>query len=301
MSGCGGQGTETLASRRAALLGVVLAALAPPIGGCTGDRIVIGGQRPPSVSELSDPDAGSGRDGGTSPGGIGTPARCPESPGERRQVLGCWPTRQVGRWQGFWLGVPRYETAAGAAIEFPPGDIELRFGVDGGGTFSVGTAPGAAAACAPAADAGACARVGELRAGFGYRLEQVRLEDAGERGTPRVAGDSPPRAGELMQFQLRLGEPWDPWCASASASECRGAVCLAAQTAHESLPAPDAVTLGEDGVSCRCVADRCVAEAAALALSLSMSADGRALRGAYVPGDARWPPVSLELFRVGDP
>jgi hypothetical protein len=274
-----------------AVLGVMLAA-------CAGDRIVVGGQLPPVVSEVVDADAGAGRDGGTTPSGIGTRAQCPVSPGERRELLGCWPTRQVGGWRGFWLGLPRYETADGVGAEFPPGDVVMRLGVDGSGTFSVGERPSQAPGpCGAGLDAGACAPFGEMLQGFVYRLEQIRLRDAGERGTPRVAGEALPRAGELMEFEIRLGQPWDASCADEAAS-CAGGACPAARTGETA-----AIGDGPGGprVSCACSSDRCIAEAPALALALTMSEDGQALRGAYRPRDLRLPPASLELFKVEGP
>jgi hypothetical protein len=268
------------------------------LGACAGDRIVVGGQLPPTITELVDADAGAGRDGGTSGSGVSTRAECPDSPGERRELLGCWPTRQVGRWQGFWLGLPRYEMADGAGAEFPPGDVVMRFNVDGAGTFSVGQrASQAAGACGPGLDAGSCAPVGELLGGFEYRLEQIRLLDAGERGTPRVAGEVLPRAGELMEFEIRLGEPWDGACLDEASGSCPGGVCPAATNAMASL----LEAAGGPQVPCLCGPDRCVAEAPTLALALTMSEDGRALRGVYRPRDARLPAVGLELVRLEEP
>jgi len=295
----GVRSTEGLRGRWAAVLPALGVALAPVLGGCAGDRIVIGGQRPPPLSELAGPDAGDGRDGGSSGGGIGTPARCPESPGERRQLLGCWPTRQVGRWQGFWLGLPRYEMADGEAAEFPQGDVVMRFGDDGAGTFSVGnSSPIGAVACVPGVDAGACASVGEVLGGFEYRLEAIRLQDAGERGAPRVIGEAPPRAGERMEFAVRLGEPWDAWCSTETPEQCRGGTCPSAQTGEKSSLGHDGPTLGQEQVTCRCGADGCVSEAPTLPLALTMSDDGLALRGAYRPRDPNLPSVSVELARV---
>jgi hypothetical protein len=265
---------------------------------CTGDRIVVGGRLPPVISELVDGDAGVDRDGGTSTSGVGMRAQCPESPGERRELIGCWPTRQVGRWQGFWLGLPRYETAIGEALEFPPGDVVMRFGDDGAGTFTVGeSSPAAPAACGPDLDAGACAPVGELLGGFGYRLEQIRLQDAGQRGIPRVAGEPLPRAGELMAFELRLGQPWDGSCTGEAPLDCVGAACPAARLGRSSV-AGEGLT---SPVTCRCGAEQCVADAPTLALSLTMSDDGQALRGAYRPRDARLPAVGLELVKQREP
>jgi len=264
--------------------------------GCTGDRIVVGGQVPPSLSSLGSPDAGDARDGGADRPGIGVPAECPESPGERRQLLGCWPTRQVGSWQGFFLGIPHYETPDGEGAEFPLGDVVMRFGVDGAGSLSVGAssdAPG----CEPRGDAQACADVGEVLAGFEYRLGQVRLQDAGERGVPQVAGEPPPRAGELMSFEIRLGEPWDASCSSEA--PCEGGVCPSTQPGGAA--APQKALLGERPVTCRCGSAGCVPEAPTLAMELTMSEDGRALRGAYLPRDRRFPEVGLELVRVEPP
>lgn len=272
-------------------------ALCAVLVACAGDRIVIGGQLPPTITELVDADAGADRDGGTSASGVGVRARCPDSPGERRELLRCWPTRHVGRWQGFWLGLPRYETAAGAAAEFPPGDVVMRFNVNGSGTFSVGVLSSAPVACGPGLDAGACAPFAEVLGGFAYRLEQVRLQDAGERGTPRVAGEALPRAGELMEFELRLGEPWDAWCTEAAAA-CQGGVCPAARA--DEMAATRAAP-GVSPVPCRCGAERCVADAPTLSLALTMSEDGQALRGAYRPRDVRLPAVSLELFKAEGP
>lgn len=267
---------------------------------CAGDRIVVGGERPPAVTELGgDADAGAGRDGGTS-SGVGVREVCPVSPGERLELLGCWPTRQVGRWQGFWLGLPRYETADGAGREFPPGDVVMRLGADGAGTFSIGErTPAAPSACGPGVDAGVCAPVGEVLGGYVYRLQQIRLEDAGERGTPRVAGEVLPRAGELMEFELRLGEPWDASCNNGLPASCQGGVCPAARTDETAGAAREG--LGAPAVSCRCGVDQCVPDAPTLALALTMSEDGQALRGAYRPRDVRLPAVGLELVRVGGP
>ena len=267
---------------------------------CAGDRIVVGGQTPPAITELVDSDAGANRDGGTSSSGVGVRAQCPDSPNERRELLGCWPTRHVGRWQGFWLGLPRYETADGAGAEFPPGDVVMRFNVNGAGTFSVGVLSSAApGVCGAGLDAGACARLGDVLGGFAYRLEQVRLHDAGERGTPRVAGEIVPRAGELMEFELRLGEPWDASCTEAAPTSCQGSVCPAARTDETAHATPEGTGVAE--VPCRCGAERCIAEAPTLALALTMSEDGQALRGAYRPRDARLPAVSLELFKGDGP
>ncbi|HWO07879.1 MAG TPA: hypothetical protein VNN80_00325 [Polyangiaceae bacterium] len=285
--------------RGAGLRRVALPALlAPALGGCVGDRIVIAGQRPPVLTELGSPDAGDGSDAGLVRPGIGVPAQCPGSPGERRQLLGCWPTRQVGSWQGYFLGIPRYETPDGASAEFPPGDVAMHLGNDGVGSFSVGVSPAPAVAGCDVRQDAACEGFGALLAGFEYGLEQVELEDAGERGVPRVAGEPPPHAGERMSFAIRLGQPWDAWCSSDA--PCEGGPCPMARTGGPAS-APREAELAARQVSCRCGPDRCVPEAPTLALVLTMSTDGRALRGGYLPRDPRLPEVGLELLRVDEP
>jgi hypothetical protein len=278
-----------------------LGLLAALVAACAGDRIVVGGQLPATLGELVDADAGASRDGGTSTG-VGVPARCPDSPGERREVLGCWPTRQVGSWRGFWLGLPRYETASGDGSEFPPGDVVLRFGADGAGTFSVGERlPSARVACeGQRLDGSTCAPVGELLGGFEYHLERIRLEDAGERGTPRVIGESAPRVGELMEFELRLGEPWDAACL-VDAAACQQGVCPSARDTDGSASATGGGPNASAPASCVCGPDRCLPVAPTLALALTLSEDGLALRGVYRPRDVRLAAVGLELVKLEEP
>lgn len=265
---------------------------------CSGDRMIVAGQIPPDASTVSDAGPDAGLDGGRTTTGIGASTGCPATPRERRAVSGCWPPRQVGLWQGYWLGAPSYETADGRAADFPLGDVVLRFDDDGTGAFSVGTSPPpSAGGCEPGSDAGACTRFGTLLAGHAYQLNQVQLQDAGERGVSRILGVAPPRAGELLEFAVRLGEPWDAWC-SANATDCRESACPATRAGQLSSAA---AAIDTSRVACRCDADSCAAEAPVLAIALTMSLDGRALRGAYQPGDPRLPTVRLELLRVEVP
>jgi hypothetical protein len=193
------------------------AALGLLLPACAGETLVVGAERsgPDPVGEQ--PDALE-RDAGARPRGVAPTRNCPTSPGERQALLGCWPTRHLGRWNGFFIGAPRYETLDGAGAEFPSGGLLLVLPFDGGGelTFGAAAAPDESEPCADTSSS-RCASVGRVLPGFAYRLDQVELFDPSADGPIRVIGELPPRVAEHMEFLVPLGQPWETWCAEQPA------------------------------------------------------------------------------------
>jgi len=279
--------------------------------GCEGGALIVGQERPrPGSSD----DEGGGPDGveGAPPPDVTLVEDCPPTPGERRELLGCWPTPHLGAWRGFFTGIPRYETADGAGAEFPTGDVRLLLGVDGAGLLTFGVPPAIASAAlersVPACGAPAapmeCERPGLVIPGFTYRLEEISLYDRALERETRIEGEAPLERPESMDFRVRVGEPWDAWCSEqtpedgTSEARCRADECEKGQR-----PAPPAAIESAGGgvAGCRCDADGCRPEAASLFIELDMSGDQKSLRGSYTPGDARLGQARLEFRKELDP
>lgn len=283
---------------------LALAALA-----CSGSSFVVGEERPGA--------AGLGEDEVDGPGVVdpSEPAPdvalledCPPSPVERRSLLGCWPTRHVGRWRGFFIGLPRYETLDGGGAEFPRGDVLLELGVDGAGELRFGVAPTevTASSSAPVPACGGpsspqeCTDPGLLLAGFRYRLEVMELFDAEEAPASRIAGEPRVRFGERMSFVVQVGQPWEAVCADVEAA----IACAPGECAR--LPErPGAVEptggVNPEAPACRCEASGCEPRGASLSISLRLSDDGLALRGTYTPNDASLGQARLEFAKDSTP
>lgn len=257
------------------------------LSACSGDALVVGHERPRPGGDDGEP-GGTGAPGGPEPPDVALLEDCPPSPAERRALLGCWPTPHLGTWRGYFIGVPLYETRDGAAAEFPLGDVLLRLGVDGAGDLTFGVSPSApsaavsgAASCEAPAAAPGCEQPGRLLAGFAYRLEQVFLHDPELEPSARIAGEPPIERPERMEFQLRVGEPWNAWCVERAPDE--PASCSAGECAKGQWPATPSPERGGAGVECRCDGEGCRPDAPSLFMRLSLSDDGKWLRGASAP------------------
>jgi len=270
------------AGPRTALLAAALLAAASTA--CSGDGLVVAEERVELPPETSGPDTGGPED--VRQPGIGVPGSCPGSPGERQALLGCWPTRQVGDWRGYFIGAPRYTLRAGEqGVEFPPGALWLSLGDDGAGTLRFGdTSRDEGCEREPASER--CASVGRVLEGFVYQLEDIDLVDAQEDGAPRITGEAPLRVGEKMSFVVRLGQPWQGLCPEPSASAASGGVLPGAEPAAE----------GEDAL-CSCGSEICRVTAPYLMMSLVMSEHEEALRGVYTPSDPDLASARLEFTR----
>jgi hypothetical protein len=280
--------------------------------GCPGNAMLVGEERPPPVPGADDPDGPDGITPAVPPPEVALLSDCPPSPEERQALLGCWPTRHLGSWRGFFIGIPRYETGDGASAEFPPGDVLLELSVDGQAQLVFGAPPlGAPAAdppitlCAPRVGARDCPTPGRLLAGFGYELHELELldPDPALAPPPRIAGEPPRELAESMRFAVHASEPWDVWCSTLASDRelgCSGGDC----SAGEWLPAPgaaiDSPAAGPESQGCSCDASGCRAELplAPLSIELQMSRDGKALRGSYEPADPSLGEARIELRKA---
>jgi hypothetical protein len=260
-------------------------ALALLLLACAGETLIVGEERPGLALEGASP-ASPGAAGDAGPIAIVPIPDCPPSPVQRQARLGCWPTRHLGRWHGFFIGAPRYETQDGESAEFPSGGLTLTVAMDGTAELSFGTA--AADEREPCVDTRSlrCASVGRVLPGFAYRLEQMALFEPTDEGPTRVVGEPPPRVAERMEFSISLGQPWDGWCAEppAASSTCGSEGACAKRSA-----------------ACRCGETGCRPNAASLSMELRMSEDGNALRGVSAPTSGAVNPARLEFTREPEP
>jgi hypothetical protein len=292
--------------------GARLAALTVLVAGCSGDALVVGEERRGPGADADDALAG-GIGPVVPPPDVALISDCPPSPEQRQALLGCWPTRHLGSWRGFFTGVPRYETSDGAVVELPTGEVILELSVTGAGHLAFGVPPPGVPAsdppfhlCAPRDPAASCAPPGQVIAGFPYELGELELfdPDPTRAPPPRIAGEPPRELAESMSFVVRVAEPWDIWCSSLwpeGPAGCAGGDCAAGDW----LPAPGGASAAPgadapDERGCRCGASGCRADApsASLSIHLQMSADGRALRGRYAPNVASLGVAGLELRKV---
>ncbi len=267
---------------------------------CAGESLLVGEERPLAGAggDATGPDVvgSAGQDG------VALFEQCPTSPGQRQELIGCWPTRHVGRWSGFFIGAPRHETRDGAGADFPPGELQLSLGDDGAGELTFGGTDAADPACDASGGHPGCPQPGRLWPGFRYRLAEVELFDPkDDDADPAIAGELPLRRAESMGFQVAVGQPWETWCAAqpAPSGGCGEGACAKESRLPSASGAPD---LGEaDGPpappGCRCDAEGCHPDAPTLAFELRMSGDGEALRGAYQPNDQSVGAATLELTR----
>jgi hypothetical protein len=265
---------------------------------CSGDRIVVAEERG-GPGRIDDELDGDDPIGGAGAPGVALVETCPSSPAERRELLGCWPAPHIGTWLGFFIGVPRYERLNGASEEFPTGDVLLRLDLDGTGElrFDDSARAGEPDPCAgvPLSE---CPGLGRLRAGFGYRLDEIALVDPDPGATSAAPGEAALGRGGRVSFRIRLGEPWEGRCVEppvAGGSACESGACAKAQ----GLPPTPEITTDEP--ACLCGALGCLVRAPSLSISLRMSEDGHALRGAYTPDDGRIPEARLEFLKAPDP
>ena len=216
---------------------------------------------------------------------------CPDLAELRSLDGACWPTRHVGRWHGFVTSSPQYHHRRAAAFEYPSDDTLLEVSEQGVATLTFSSKarplPSGDAGLEPALDAGphldAGASVdagdGAVDAGDERAPAERDPQDAGARldgGVTEVGPalglvlDFPYRLRELrmsggpigrrpadprLDFFLLIAEPWSDFCTS-------------------SLGALDP-ELGP----CVCTADACAPDPELLTVTLSLSADGQALRG----------------------
>jgi hypothetical protein len=246
--------------------------------------------------------------------GISVVADCPPSPEERQIRLGCWPTRHIGRWRGFVLGDPMYETLQGKLMPFPLTDIVLTVGRLGAARLSFGEpalfSPPAASGdpylCAGSSLAVGCPAAEGIIVGYDYPLQDIEILDASIAPTARASDELAPRIGERLSFDVPLHEPWRLWCelqeperGSCDIAEQYGAAplgCYRLGTAPDSLD-NDACQVTEAEVTrsvdcgwlaaretapCSCSDEGCFAVRASLSMSLQLSNDGQALRGSVL-------------------
>ena len=203
-----------------------------------------------------DPEFAPGMGTGSTPS-VALAAGCPPSPAERQGLLGCWPTRHLGRWRGFFIGNPSYELADGSVRDFPLGDLLLTLELGGSGSLTFGseappvppTAASDAYLCTGTSAAAGCPAAQQIIEGFVYSLEQIEMLDADVEPNSRITGELPLPIGERLYFTISLGQPWQAWC---------------------ELQRPEPY-------------ESCFGAGRSLAIHLEMSDDGQALRGAYVP------------------
>ncbi len=241
--------------------------------GCGGDGLVVGEE----MARVGD--VGSGESESTAATAAGSNAavalvaECPPSPAERQALLGCWPTRHLGRWRGFFMGNPSYELANGSVRDFPLGDLVLTLELGGSGSLTFGaaappappTAAGDAPLCAGTLPAAGCLGPLQIIVGFVYSLEQIEMLDADVEPNSRITGELPLPIGERLYFGIPLGQPWQ-------------------------TDAPR-----------KCGAEGCFVVGQSLPISLTMSEDGQALRGAYVPLAQNQRPGRVEFLRESGP
>jgi hypothetical protein len=281
-------------SRWIALVGCAALGLA-----CTGESLLVGEERPTSDRVADD----AVLDGGVDAHAPEVVLQgCPPSPAERQATSGCWPTRHLGRYRGFFIGSPRYERLDGSGEPFPTGGLQLVLAVDGTGelTFGGQNASSDRESCAGVSSA-RCASIGRLLPGFAYRLEKIELLDPKDE-PPRIAGEPPLPGVETMSFSVWLGQPWDTWCAGQTLpkASCRSSECAA--TPAEPAPVVGVAGTGNAGASvCRCGELECRPEASSLSISMRLSEDRLALRGIYEPADAGFGIARLELRREREP
>ncbi len=305
---------------------------AASIGGCGGEQLVVGQERggPTAGSGGMESSAGAGE---ARPPGVALTDECPTTPLQRQALLGCWPTRHIGRWRGFFTGNPSYESLDGRQSEFPVGDLWLSVGVNGEGRLSFGdSAPPLpsmggrdAYLCAGTSPESGCPAARRLVEGFVYPLEQMEIVDAQLEPAPRIEGEDLLRVGERLSFGVPLAAPWRDWC---ELQEPEPSDCVCAEACESAPPecfrfAPDpddvdastcevregssarsvdcAYLAARQNAPCSCDAEGCFAAAPSLSISLRMSEDGEALRGAYVPRNLGLQPVRLEFRRERTP
>lgn len=289
------------------------AALALALAGCSGDALVVGDERPPPAADADDVRSAGGIIPAAPPPDVAPSSDCPPSPEERQALVGCWPTRHLGSWRGFFTSTPRYAALDGAVVDLPQGEVSLELSQAGAAQLRFGLPPPGISAsdspihlCAPRAAGAGCAPPGLVIAGFAYELAELELFDSDPTlaTPPPIAGEPPRELAESMSFVVRVGEPWDDWCSSQGPerpASCAGGDCsagdrLPARGAPSEAPGAD----GPDERGCRCDANGCRADgrSASLSIHLQMSADGHALRGSYTPDDASLGVAGLELRKA---
>lgn len=287
--------------------------------GCAGERWVLGSGSS-GVSADAAPDADAG-DAGAETEVVPMSSACPSALVERRSRPGCWPTRHVGRWRGFVAGDARYVARDRSIAAFPPLELLLTMDPSGVGALALGDAPPPAPPavasdpylCRETSPASGCPAAHQIVPGFSYSLERVQLFDAGPEPAPRIAGEQPLVRGEVMRFEISLGEPWRVWCAlQQPAPYSCGCVACAAEDCPRAAPLGGECTSAADGMlcgwlsaratdPCQCTPKACAARERPLVLELQMSAGGDYLRGSYLPSSAELPPVRVELSREAGP
>jgi hypothetical protein len=289
--------------------------------GCSGEHWVVssGDAGSPSLSADSEPMLAPTLDPSpTAPTFTGS--SCPADPAERRAIEGCWPTRYVGLWSGFFRGDPKYEARNGAFESFPVSELQLRLAADTTGSLTFGDspvrdAPSSAAdpyLCAGAKPSEGCPAAQLLVEGFAYGLENLAISDA-MSWPARVAGEEPISIGERFAFDISLGEPWRGWCAAQlsevepcqCSGECDAGPCFRPRLVSELTEgaceaAPENVACGWLAARAArpCTSEGCAARERALNLALQMSEDGQSLRGEYLPSRVDLPVSYLEFTRL---
>jgi hypothetical protein len=272
---------------------------------CGGEQLVV------AEEAARDPAAMGSVGGGSEPAVVSVVAACPSSPEERKVVLGCWPTRHVGRWRGFFLGNPTYLTMAGEVSQFPIGDLVLSVGTLGAAYLSFGEpvpfdppeGPLDPYLCIGSSPAVGCAAAQRIIVGFEYALEEIEILDPMLETSGRIIGELPLRVGERLSFGVPLEQPWRSWCelqepereACQCTEQCEPRLqeCFRFGPPRASIDGygctirDGATTSSVDcgwlaaqiDAPCRCAEAGCFARRSSLSISLRMSDDGRALQG----------------------
>jgi hypothetical protein len=239
---------------------------------CGGDALVVAEE----LAQAEDVGTGGGEPiiaaGAGGSDAVALVTECPPDPAERQALPGCWPTRHLGHWRGFFIGNASYELADGTVREFPLGDLVLTLELGGSGSLTFGaeaptpsrTVTADADLCAGTLPAAGCSAAGQIIPGFVYSLEQIEMLDADFEPMSRITGELPLWVGERLYFGIPLGQPWQAGCERQPPREC---FCS------------------------------CFAAGRSLAISLEMSGDGQALRGAYVPLTPNQSPVRVEFLK----
>jgi len=220
---------------------------------------------------------------------------CPDLAELRLLDNTCWPTRHVGRWHGFATTSPQYHHRRALPFEYPSGDLLLELDEQGRATLTFSASPeqprarlddagldldaGPSSVAADASTgidggmAGDAGAVGRVDAGAQHPEDAGARLDAGVAGSRPALGlalDFPYRLRELKMSGAALGRrPTDPRVDfSLLIAEPWGDVCAASLAQLDPELAP-----------CVCAADVCSPDPGLLTVTLSLSADGRALRG----------------------
>jgi len=258
------------------------------LAGCSGDAFLIG---------ESANSAGDSLGGGRPP--PQPEDRCDDVAALRRLDGACWPTRHVGRWQGFVTTSPYYHHRQPAPFEFPSGELLLEIKAEGVGTLTfsasrsarpedAGSSPdavgdGGAGGTAPnAGDAGGL-DAGAERASAGATAGAGSVsETAADAGAPLDAAvpASEPALGLALGFPYQLQQlAMSGGPIGARQADPRLDFTLLFAEPWSAYCGSLSRELGPEIGPCLCPPDGCGPDQELLSVTLSLSADAQALRG----------------------